>query len=83
MKVYVITKFRDSSFSQSEVKVGGGGGRGSFAPHYLKTKAIKPNQNRVKRNSDKVNEKWKKSLVLQTKMTDCSFKPLNYKQHGV
>ena len=28
MKVYVITKFRDSSFSQSEVKVGGGGGGG-------------------------------------------------------
>ena len=80
MKVYVITKFRDSSFSQSEVKVGGAG---QFCPHYLKTKAIKPNQNRVKPNSDKVNEKWKKSLVLQTKMTDCSFKPLNYKQHGV
>ena len=44
--LYIITKFRDSEFSQSEVKVGG-----SFAspPEYSEARSKKPTQNMVKK----------------------------------
>ena len=44
--LYIITKFRDSEFSQSEVKVGG-----SFAspPEHSEARSKKPTQNMVKK----------------------------------